>query len=105
MITIEILKPYLEHKEDLLRLSAANAALLLTPVARVIHLSPLLTDKYKAVRVAAARSLVTSKIAAKDQQSYNAALNELFNANNVSSWRGEGRANQGALAIETNNLV
>jgi len=105
MITIEILKPYLEHKEDLLRLSAVNAAVLLTPAIRVLHLSPLLTDKYKAIRVAAARSLVTSHIAAKDQQFYNIALNELFNSNDISSWRGEGRANQGAIAIETNNLV
>jgi len=105
MITIEILKPYLEHQEKLLRLSAANVALLLTPSTRVLHLSPLLTDKYKAVRVAAARSLVTSKIASNDQQAFNTALNELLNSNDVSSWRGEGRANQGALAIETNNLI
>lgn len=105
MITIEILKPYLEHQEKLLRLSAANAALLLTPKERVIHLSPLLTDKYKAVRVTAARSLVTSKIASKDQKAFNTSLNELLNSNDVSSWRGEGRANQGALAIETNNLI
>lgn len=104
MITIELLKPYLEHQENLLRLSAASAALLLPPGDRVQQLIPLLTDKYKAVRVAAARSLINSKILAHDQQAFNDALAELLNANAISSWRGEGRANQGALAIDSNNM-
>ena len=104
-ISIEILKPYLVHKEDLLRLSAATAALLLTPAERALHLSPLLTDKYKAVRVAAARSLITSKLAAKDIQAFDHALDELLIASDVSSWRGEGRANQGALALDQNDLL
>lgn len=105
MITIEILKPYLEHSESLLRLSAANAALLLTPVERVIHLTPLLVDEFKAIRVAAARNLVASKISAKNQQAFDEALSELFDTNELSSWRGEGRANQGAIAIETNDFL
>lgn len=100
VITIEILKPYLNHQDDLLRLSAANAALLLTPADRVLHLSPLLSDKYKAVRVAAARSLVSSKVAAKHQQVFNKAFTELLASNELTSWRGEGRANQGLLALE-----
>jgi len=104
MITIEILKPYLTHEDDLLRLSAASTALLLTPADRVVHLSPLLTDKYKAVRVAAARSLVTSKIASQYQQAFNKALTELLASNELTSWRGEGRANQGLLALETNQV-
>jgi hypothetical protein len=104
VISVEVLKPYLMHTESLLRLSAANAALLLTPVDRVLHLSPLLTDKYKAVRIAAVRNLVLSEVAVKDQQAFNNALNELLNANDVSSWRGEGRVNQGALATRTNNI-
>ncbi len=102
MLTIEILKPYLTHQDDLLRLSAASAALLLTPADRVLHLSPLLTDKYKAVRVAAARSLVTSKVAAEHQQAFNKAFTELLASNELTSWRGEGRANQGILALEQN---
>jgi len=100
MITVEILKPYLIHKEDLLRLSAASAALLLSPELRVLHLSPLLTDKYQAVRVAAARSLVTSQIASKYQLAFNGAFQELLRSNELTSWRGEGRANQGILALE-----
>jgi tetratricopeptide (TPR) repeat protein len=105
MITIDVLKPYLEHQESLLRISAASAAQLLTPNEKVLHLSPLLTDKYKAVRVAAARSLVTSELSAKNQQVFNNALTELLHSNYVSSWRGEGRANQGALAINTDDLA
>jgi len=104
MITIEILKPYLTHEDDLLRLSAASTALLLTPADRVVHLSPLLTDKYKAVRVAAARSLVSSKIATQHQQAFNKAFAELLASNELTSWRGEGRANQGLLALETNQV-
>ncbi len=105
MITIGVLKPYLEHPESLLRLSAANAALLLTPAERVIHLTPLLVDEFKAIRVAAARNLVASKMPAKNQQAFEEALSELFDANELSSWRGEGRANQGAIAIETNDFL
>jgi tetratricopeptide (TPR) repeat protein len=105
VITVEILKPYLVHKESLLRLSAANAALLLTPSEKVLHLSPLLTDKYKAVRVAAARNLITSNVATKDQQSFSSAMTELYNANTLSGWRGEGRISQGSLALKGNNLL
>ena len=104
MVTIEILKPYLTHQEDLIRLSAATTALLLTPKIRVLHLSPLLTDKFKAIRVAAARSLVTSRIAVEYQQAFNSAFNELLSSNDLTSWRGEGRANQGLLALETNQI-
>lgn len=103
-VTIEILKPYLEHSDSLIRLSAASAAVFLPPSIRVLHLSPLLTDKYKAVRVAAARSLVTSKISAVNQQAFNNAFNELLSANIINSWRGEGRANQGGMAMEMNQL-
>lgn len=104
-ITIEVLKPYLEHQESLLRLSAANAAILLTPSDRVEYLTPLLVDKFRAIRVAALRNLVTSKIPVKYQQAFDKALTVLFNANELASWRGEGRVNEGALAIEINNLM
>jgi len=104
-ITIELLKPYLTHQENLIRLSAANAALLLTPEIRVLHLSLLLTDKLKAVRVAAARGLVTSKISSANQQVFDKAFRELTQANKVNSWRGEGAANQGVLAMEMNKFT
>ncbi len=105
MITTEILKPYLTHQEDLIRLSAASSAALLTPTERVLHLSPLLTDKFKAIRVAAARGLVTSTVAAKHQQAFDKAFSELLGSNDVNSWRGEGRANQALLALEKSELT
>ncbi len=101
-ITIEILKPYLQHQEPLLRLSAATIGTLLPPTARVLHISSLLSDKFKAVRVAAARALLTDKIANTDQTTFDAAFKELAYANSVNSWRGEGMANIGVMALETN---
>ncbi len=105
IITVEILKPYLTHKEELLRLSAANAGSLLSPQLRVKHLSPLLNDKRKAIRVAAARSLVNSDIAAANQQAFNQAFSELLQSHQLTSWRGEGRANEGLLALDTNQVT
>jgi len=101
-MTIELLKPYLQHKEPLLRLSAANVGTLLTPEARVLHISPLLTDKYKAIRVAAARSLLTDEISKTDQTTFNNAFKELTHANSINSWRGEGMANKGVMFLEMN---
>lgn len=104
-IDIERLKPYLRHTEDLIRLSAANAAVLLAPSDRALALGPLLTDKLKAIRVAAARSLASTALASEYMPAYTKAYNELVNANTISSWRGEGRANQGGLAIDTANFA
>ncbi|WP_435274116.1 multiheme c-type cytochrome [Psychrobium sp. nBUS_13] len=98
-VASKALLPYLTHLEPLLRLSAANAAALLSPDLRVEHLSPLLTDNNKAVRVAAATSLATDKIATSFQRSFIAAFEELKNSNEINSWRGEGKANQGMLAM------
>ena len=100
MITTEILTPYLIHQEDLIRLSAVNAAALLTPVEKVLYLSPLLKDKFKAIRVAAARGLVTSDVATKYQAAFDKAFTELLGSNHINSWRGEGRANEVLLALE-----
>lgn len=102
-ITIDFLKPYFSHQESLLRLSAATAAQLLPLEVKVKYLSTLLNDKLKAVRVAAARGLVASKITAEYQLAFDRALNELLTSNELVSWRGEGRANQGLLALDNDN--
>ena len=104
-ITAEILTPYLTHTEALLRLSAARVATLLAPEIRARHVSPLLKDEFKAIRLAAARSLVSSDISALYQPLFIKAFNEILNVNDINSWRGEGRANQGLLAIEQNDLL
>ncbi|NQY88636.1 MAG: hypothetical protein HRT51_12990 [Colwellia sp.] len=104
-LSADVLVPYLTHAEALIRLNAASVATLMRPVEKVKYLTPLLSDDYKAVRVAAARSLVSSKISAANQKVFAQAFKELIHANNVNSWRGEGVANQGVLAIEMNNLT
>ena len=103
-ISVQQLKPYLIHQEPLLRLHAATIGSLLTPNDRAILLSPLLTDKLKAVRVAAARSLVSIDLPADKQAVFQEAFTELQLANNTSSWRGEGLANQAVIAMEMNQL-
>ena len=103
-ITSEILNPYLTNKEDLIRLSAASAATLLSPDDKIALLVPLLTDEYKAIRIAAALSLVDSKVAAADQTVFVSAFNELQQSNEISSWRGEGRMNQGINALQNGDI-
>lgn len=101
----DILAPYLSHSESLFRLSASTVAMLLPTTDKIEYLSPLLKDKYKAVRIAAARNLVTSDISVVDQPLFDKAFKELIHANKVNSWRGEAIANQGVLAIEMNQLA
>ncbi|MDT0602504.1 tetratricopeptide repeat protein [Thalassotalea castellviae] len=99
------LVPYLTNSEALLRLSAAKVGLLLSPVEREKHLSPLLNDKLKAIRVAAARSLVSTTISSENQTSFSKAFEELTKASEVNSWRGEGRINQAVIALEVNDTL
>jgi tetratricopeptide (TPR) repeat protein len=101
----KVLIPYLTHNEPLLRLSAATVAMHLPSTDKIKAISPLLNDQYKAIRVAAARSLATNDIAKKDQFLFDKAFKALMQANEVNSWRGEGVANQGVLAIEMNDLI
>jgi len=104
-LSIDLLTPYLTHTEPLIRLSAAGIATLLAPADRVRALNALLKDKYKSIRVAAARSLVSIEIPAVNQSSFDTAFKELMLSYDVSSWRGEGMANKAVLAIEMNRLT
>jgi len=104
-ISAEKLTPYLKHDEALLRLSAANVGVLLAPTEREKYLSLLLNDKLKAIRIAAARSLVSSNISTNNQTMFTKAFNELVAANDINSWRGEGRANQALIALEVNDSL
>ncbi|XQW86842.1 multiheme c-type cytochrome [Thalassotalea piscium] len=102
-ISGEKLAPYLKHKEPLLRLSATRVSVLLSPKEREHYVSPRLKDKFKAIRVAAARSLITTGLLKENHTLFTQAFNELLAVNEVNSWRGEGRANQASLAFELNN--
>jgi len=105
ILSAQTLVSYLTHTEPLLRLSAVTVATQLPSADRIKVISPLLNDRYKAIRVAAARSMVTSDIAKEDQALFDKAFKALMHANGVNSWRGEGVANQGVLAIEMNDLT
>jgi tetratricopeptide (TPR) repeat protein len=105
VLSVQELEPYLTHDEPLFRLSAVTIATQLPLADKIKVISPLLNDRYKAIRVAAARSLVTSDIAKEDQSLFDKAFKALLHANDVNSWRGEGVANQGVLAMEMNDLA
>ena len=104
VMTLELLTPYLTHKEPLLRLAAVNITTLLSPVDKIKALLPLLKEPLKAIRIAAARNLVASQLSVDAQQTFNHAFNELIDSNSVNSWRGEGRANQSVVALEMNAM-
>jgi len=105
LLSVQDLLPYLTHDEPLFRLSAVTIASLLPSVDKIKVISPLLSDRYRSIRVAAARSLVTSDIAKDDQSIFDKAFKALMHANELNSWRGEGLANQGVLAMEMNDLT
>lgn len=93
------LEPYLEHKNDLLRLAATNVSALISSDQRVKSLVPLLTDHLKSIRIAAARSLVDIQIAPIYKAEFLKAFVELQLSNEISSWRGEGRVNKSSIEI------
>ncbi|WP_252734003.1 cytochrome c3 family protein [Pseudoalteromonas sp. C2R02] len=99
----KFLKRYLMHKEDLLRLSAATLGGLLNERERISLISPLLKDKYKAVRIEAARSLINTNMSANNMAIFRAVFEELLSVNKINSWRGEGRANQAVLEMSLGN--
>lgn len=105
MLTTHILNEYVEHSQPLLRLSAAMVANLITAQERIKLLTPLLEDSYKAIRVAAANTLVSDYQLVSQNSLFIKAFEELLNANDLSSWRGEGRLNQGIVELNRNNLA
>jgi predicted CXXCH cytochrome family protein len=104
-MTSQILAPYLKHNEALIRLSAAKAASLLVSQERIKSLTPLLSDKYKAVRVAAAQSLIDTAIWSQNNKAFLKAFEALSVSNSINSWRAEGRMNQGVNAYNTGDVL
>ncbi|MCP3673271.1 MAG: hypothetical protein GY829_02195 [Gammaproteobacteria bacterium] len=96
------LAKYLSDEVDLIRLAAVTASESVNTEQRVELLSPLLNDPIKAIRIAAAESLVATQTAETDINSFKQAFSELLIANEVSSWRGEGRLNQGMIELRNN---
>jgi len=109
-ISSAMLRPYLSHKQDLIRLAAADVAALLSADQKVKELKALLADPLRAVRVAAARSLLDANTATldtevRDTEIFNRAFQELQLSNKISSWRGEGRLNQSTSELATKQLL
>lgn len=103
MLSIELLNQYALNKEPLLRLSSAMVANLIPSNERITLLTPLLEDDVKAVRVAAANTLVSDYQLLSKNGPFQKAFEALITANNISSWRGEGHLNQGIVEMSRNN--
>ncbi|WP_226996523.1 multiheme c-type cytochrome [Thalassotalea crassostreae] len=99
------IKVYLEHENELLRLSAATVAQLIVPFERVQALAKLLVDERKAIRVAAARSMLDVYIPEVNKKSFDAAKAEMMVASTQTLWRGEGRLNHAMTAMATGDQV
>lgn len=105
VLNTDYLTPYLKHAEPLFRINADNLSTMLPLADKVKLLAPLLNDEYQSVRTAADRILVTSDLPPRNQKIFDQAFKELIDATTINSWRGEGVANQGVLAIEMNKLT
>lgn len=91
-------KPWIKSDEALIRLAMARVGNLIPEVERPLLFADLLKDELKAVRVASAMHLVSAKL--KDLTLLNRALNELFEVNDINSWRAEGQFNQSLLLLQ-----
>lgn len=81
------------HENELLRLSAVQALQHQSAAIKMRYLPARLSDEVKAVRAAAARSLIDTKLSAADKAAFDQAFEEMLTGLLQSSWRGEGRAN------------
>lgn len=93
---------WIDSADPLIRLAAANVGALLAETHRSKVLSVLLSDKYKAIRVAAASILAGSQLTNMDV--LHKAAEELAMANEINSWRGEGSFNQSLLYAKQGKL-
>lgn len=99
------LTSFVNHEEALIRLAAARVANLVPAQERASMLQPLLNDAVRAVRTAAVQQLVSLDIAKADINIYAAAFKEMLTANENVAWRGEGRVNQGNIALQEGDQI
>lgn len=97
---VEGARTYLDDVSPLIRMGAIRALAPLAHEQLYEALKPLLNDALKAVRVEAARALLeVPGISLTDP-----AFTELMQADTISSWRGEGRANLALYHAAKNEL-
>ena len=99
------LVPYLQSTAPLIRIAAAQASLVLSDNAKFKYLAPLLSDRYRAVRISAVSQLLNVEIPSNLKSTFNLAFKELVDANNINGWRGEGRSNQAKIHIMRRDLL
>lgn len=100
-VSSALLAPYFSHDEPLIRLATAQASVLLSPSEKQQLLLPLITDEFRAIRVAAANQL--AGLALDSQPEVKRALAELMLSNQVDLWRGEGNLNQSLVEYQLGN--
>ncbi|WP_111979964.1 multiheme c-type cytochrome [Algibacillus agarilyticus] len=100
-----MLVPYVKAKDDLLRLAVSQAATVINVKARTALLKPLLSDKRRAIRTGAAYALADAQLYIADSDLFKRVFDELSTAQAVNSWRGEGRLNQGNIALQQGNVA
>ena len=86
------IQTWLSSEHDLIRLALARIGQLLPPAERLKGYQELLTDKYLAVRIAAANNLIN--LGLDNKPVFEQALQALLSSNQVTQWRGEGNLNQ-----------
>ncbi|EWH10399.1 hypothetical protein DS2_07998 [Catenovulum agarivorans DS-2] len=89
-VSAKQLSPFINHSDALIRIAAAQVASLVPANERANLVSPLLADKLKAVRVAAAQALIDAKL---DSKTFKLAFDEYNQFMQINSWRAEGRLN------------
>lgn len=95
------LRTFIRNKEPLLRLAAAQAGRALPSNERIKSYTSLLSDKYKAIRVAAVNNLIGFGL---KTDAFKKALNELSLSNEVNQWRGEGNLNQSLVNYQLGDI-
>lgn len=91
------LERYLKSEHDLMRLAAARVSVLLNDADKVRYLVPLLEDEIKSIRVAAVRQLILTPLPKQWDDAFVAAYQELYDVQELSTWRAEGLLNQAEL--------
>ncbi|TKB02430.1 ammonia-forming cytochrome c nitrite reductase subunit c552 [Alteromonas portus] len=95
------LRHFIQSKEPLIRLAAAQAGRALPLHERMKTYVKLLDDEYRAIRIAAANNLIGSGLKSK---SFSSALSELTLSNKINQWRGEGSLNQSLVEYKLGNV-
>lgn len=99
-------KTWIASRRPLIRLAIAQVGFLMSPEERLKSFKNLLSDEFRAIRVAAAYQLTDLKdqLKGEDAQHFNTASAELMESHLINTWRGEGGLNKGTVFEKQNNI-